>query len=361
MNKINFHKMAFEGAEVLHAEWARFCHSMRRPEAIEIGPTAHDAFMLSMCSGGILPGAGSEINRELTETGHWMMRWRRYGYPTFHLTHSLVAALLLTDCSSVSCEDFRFPFPSFLITMPCPKSPLAIDTPTGQSEVRWISVHTMDYPVDEDAPVLEDRLRSEDRFSKDGLNVRYQHSSVVRLIESDGLAAYERKILPNDDQTLESWLMTGLPIGAAHHLPSTSLDAACAKAGLRLVANLSLYLDAQRQAGVELPERYIRNPKKKKGRDKPGRKSGPAMPPAWILGRDIKLDAELRAAATQVARPASQQRAEWTLQSQHVVRGHWKSQRHGPGRSLQKKIRIEPYWRGPRLSEAVLRSFTEKS
>ena len=127
-----------------------------------------------------------------------------------------------------------------------------------------------------------------------------------------------------------------------------------------LVANLCLYLDAQLQEGG-LPERYIHNPKKKKRRDKPGRAMGPAMPPAWILGQDIKLSAELRGAAAQMARPKSQQRAEWTLQSQHVVRGHWKKQMYGPGRTLRKRIRVEPYWRGPRLAEAVLRSFTEKS
>lgn len=359
--KFNFHKVGFEIAEQIYQEWSAFCHSMKRPECIDIGTTIEDAFMLSMCSGGLLKGGGVEINRELAETNHWMLRWRKFGYPTFQLTHSLAAALLLTDCSSVSGGDFRFPFPSFLITMPYPKSPLSIDGEDGPAEVRWIVVHTMDYPVPEDSAKVEARLSDMGMFSKTPSDIRYNRSSMVRLIEPAGIGVFERKIFPSDDQTLESWLMTGIPLEAVHHLPSTSLDDSAARAGLRLVANLSLYLDAQRQEGHDLPERHIHNPKKKKGRDKPGRAIGPPLPPAWILGQDIKLEPELRAAATQSARPKGQQRAEWSLQSQHVVRGHWKMQPYGPGRSLQKRIRIEPYWRGPRLAEAVLRSFTEKS
>jgi len=353
--------MGFEIAEQIFGEWTQFCEGIHQPERSDIGTTVEDAFMLSVASGGLMRGGGPEINRELAETNHWMLRWRKFGYPTFQLTHSLAAALLLTDCSSVSGSDFRFPFPSFLITMPYPKSPLLIDGMQGQSDVRWIIVHTMDYPINDDAQKLEDWLRHGDVFSRAPSDIRYQQSSMVRLIEPAGIGVFERKPFPSPDQTLESWLMTGIPLDAVHHIPSTSLDDAAARAGLRLVANLCLYLDAQRQEGHDLPERHIRNPKKKKRRDKPGRSIGPALPPAWVLGQDIKLDAELRGAASQMARPKGQQRAEWSLQSQHVVRGHWKEQAYGPGRSLRKRIRIEPYWRGPRLSEAVLRSFTEKS
>lgn len=355
---LNLHKLSFELAETLAQRWFAFCHAYERPECIDIGPTAEDAFMLSAAADGLIAGGGAEINRELSESNHWMLRWRKFGYPTFQLTHSLAASLMLTDCSAVSGGDFRFPFPSFLINMPYPNSPISIDGERGSSGVRWIVAHQMRYPIPEDSPKLVDRLGAQGWIHKAPSDIRWMPCTMVRLIEPYGVGVFERKPLPDDDDTLESWLMTGIPIEAVHHLPSTSLDSAAARAALRLVANLSLYLDAQRQEGHDLPERRIRNPKKKKSHRRP-RDIGPALPPAWILGQGIKLDPELRAAASQVARPEGQQRAEWKLQSQHVVRGHWKMQAYGPKRSLRRKIRVEPYWRGPRLSEAVLRSFTE--
>ncbi len=356
---MNVHKLTFEIAEELAKRWERLCYEFNRPECLQIGQDAESAFMLGACSEMLSKHQSHEVNRELSETNHFALRWRSFGYPTFALTHSLAAALMLTDCSSVLGADFRFPFPSFLINMPYPNSPIRIDGAYGENDVRWIVVHTTDYPIEEDAPKLEKRLTERAWFKREPSDIRWQKSTMIRMVEHYGVGVFERKLFVQDDETLESWLMTGIPLEAVHHLPSTSLDDAAAKAGLRLVANLCLYLDAQRLAGHELPDRNISNPKKKNSYQKP-RQSGPALPPAWILGQDIKLDPELRGAAVQMARPENQQRAEWKLQSQHVVRGHWKMQSHGPRMSLKKKIRIEPYWRGPRLSEAVLRSFTGK-
>ncbi len=348
--------MSFDIAEALFRDWMHFCRQIDRVDAIDIGPRFEDAYLLGVCS-GVSTSFGLEMNRELAETGHWQLRWRRYGYPTFNLTHSLAAALLLTDCSAVKGSEFRFPFPSFLITLPYPKSPLVIDGAEGPGGVRWIMVNTMDCPQTKDAEKMDAWLSSGGWKKGSCKEVNPLPLTMVRLIENEGVGVFERKPFPKDDDTLESWLMASHPIEAVHHLETTSLDNAAAMAGLRLVANLCLYLDAQKQAGLDLPARG--NPKRKKSHRRP-RQSGPVIPPAWVLGTDIKLSPELRAAAAQSARPKSQQRPEWKLQSQHVVRGHWKMQRHGPQRSLRKKIRVEPYWRGPRLSEAVLRSFTEK-
>lgn len=41
------------------------------------------------------------------------------------------------------------------------------------------------------------------------------------------------------------------------------------------------------------------------------------------------------------------------LTQRFKVRGHWKSQPHGPGRSLTKEILIEPYWKGPDAAEII--------
>jgi len=41
---------------------------------------------------------------------------------------------------------------------------------------------------------------------------------------------------------------------------------------------------------------------------------------------------------------------------QFLVRGHWKSQPHGPNNSLRKSIHIEPYWKGPEDAKILARS-----
>ncbi|MBF0306746.1 MAG: hypothetical protein HQL41_13970 [Alphaproteobacteria bacterium] len=43
-----------------------------------------------------------------------------------------------------------------------------------------------------------------------------------------------------------------------------------------------------------------------------------------------------------------------------LVRGHWKSQVHGPGMTLRKLIHVEPYWRGPEMAELVDRPYLVK-
>jgi len=353
---INFHKVSFEMAEALFADWVYFCHSIDRKDAIDIGSRFEDAYLLGAC-GGVSRSFSREINQELAEANHWQLRWRKFGYPTFNLTHSLAAALMLTDCKNVLGADFSFPFPSFLITMPYPKSPICIDSADGVHDVRWIMVHTMDCPKPSDKDKIE-RWIHEGNWKAGRCDIEPEPLTMVRLLEKDGVGVFERKAFPKDDETLEQWLSVSHRIEALHHLQTTSLDDAAVLAGLRLVANLCLYLDAQKQIGNDLLKKQ--NPKKKKQKSyRRPRQAGPVMPPAWILGQGLRLSPELRAAAAQSARTEKKQQAEWKLQSQHVVRGHWKMQPYGPNRSLRKKIRVEPYWRGPRLSEAVLRSFTE--
>jgi len=45
---------------------------------------------------------------------------------------------------------------------------------------------------------------------------------------------------------------------------------------------------------------------------------------------------------------------------QFLVRGHWRSQAHGPGRTLRKQIRIEPFWKGPEDARVLLRNYKTK-
>lgn len=45
------------------------------------------------------------------------------------------------------------------------------------------------------------------------------------------------------------------------------------------------------------------------------------------------------------------------LASRVEVRGHWRNQAHGPGRSERKLIFIEPHWRGPDMAAAIQKAY----
>jgi hypothetical protein len=69
----------------------------------------------------------------------------------------------------------------------------------------------------------------------------------------------------------------------------------------------------------------------------------------WMFGQNVKLRPELRRLASEFALAQSKDHAVpgWKLRVQHVVRGHFKFQPHGEGRTQRKRIWVEPYWRGP--------------
>lgn len=109
---------------------------------------------------------------------------------------------------------------------------------------------------------------------------------------------------------------------------------------LRLLENLLVWMDC---SGTT-PERVHHIPRKKR---KSARNHG--WPTVWLVGDKVKLSKELMSSAKDYAlgKVSSKTGPDWELRMQHVVRGHWKLQCHGPGRTLRKRIWVEPYMRGP--------------
>jgi hypothetical protein len=48
------------------------------------------------------------------------------------------------------------------------------------------------------------------------------------------------------------------------------------------------------------------------------------------------------------------------LTSRQFVRGFWRRQVHGPGRTLRKLMYVEPFWRGPDTAEVISRPYVVK-
>lgn len=68
----------------------------------------------------------------------------------------------------------------------------------------------------------------------------------------------------------------------------------------------------------------------------------------YIVGRSFELEDQRVKEAVETGQ---------RIRTRHVVRGHWKRQRHGPGRTSTKLIFIQPYWRGPNGAEAEPKTY----
>jgi hypothetical protein len=123
-------------------------------------------------------------------------------------------------------------------------------------------------------------------------------------------------------------------------------DQLSVKAAVQVVRNFVAWLDSMGGLDKQVRPQPARRGKSKKSQEKAD--SG-VYPRVWLLGKDVKLRTELKRVASEIALGASKKHAPkgWRLRARQVVRGHWKQQPYGPGNSLRKLKRIEPYWRGP--------------
>lgn len=124
-------------------------------------------------------------------------------------------------------------------------------------------------------------------------------------------------------------------------LALSSTDRRCLRLVSRLVLGVCLAFD--RAASTMRPKRV------RTGGECRGRAVNDPILRRYILGRPVTVDARgyVRAYLSGETRgPVSVQ--SW-------IRGHWKSQPHGPGGTLRKFIHVEPYWRGPEDAPIAVR------
>lgn len=90
---------------------------------------------------------------------------------------------------------------------------------------------------------------------------------------------------------------------------------------------------------------------------RPRRKRGAPdiTPRTYALKADIKVDVRPALSDFMLGKRSSAPAV------QHVVKGHWKLQVHGPGRGQRKLIWVQPYWRGPEDAPIAVRSYAMKN
>jgi hypothetical protein len=262
-----------------------------------------------------------------------LAQWAHYGLNVFDLTHSLAAAFLLTEPQRTIPD---LPYPTFLITLPDGVLPMFFDVSMRKvlggiyGWARRLWVHR--FWVNGDYPVPQERYLWQ---SECGTIHLWNQQAPEKLDEYDNLV----------DRSLDAEERLDEPI--------LEQDLRTNQLALRIIRNLCSWLES-----TAAHQRSPENAHALKAKPPSGQ---PPVYPYWVLGREVKLSKELRAAAKSFALSAQDKetRVGWRLQSQFAVRGHWRHQPYGPGRSARRLQWIEPYWKGPTGTAVWSHVYTE--
>lgn len=256
--------------------------------------------------------------------------WHESGFPAFDLSHSMAAAMALTDPSDVLGEDFKIPFQAFAIRLP--SNFLFISGRDGKrQEAAYGLIHQM--PV----------------YQKGEGGTPEEHRILFRIIgrssQIEGLTSlWEINILPDPNKPLREWISSEVPtqknLSEAFTQKAVN-DRPSMNAFRRIAINVCLYIAALGKG------EKIERPKPKKSKRKIKEVAAPS-PNVWILGKEVHLDSHTINAARSwcSAQTDAVEMERWKLQSQFTVRGHWRNQLHGPKNSLVKRIWIKPFTKG---------------
>lgn len=288
---------------------------------------------------GLASEGKARFQTSMLET-HAHVRWCTFGLPAFELSPDALAGFVLTDPSDVHVADVRFPFPTFVVSLP--RGFWSIVAKDGSRDVAGVTliVHTYETLTTGTGPNGEDENRT---------------AIMIQLVCTDGTCLWDRVTWPREE-TFADWLNnTNVQYVIEGEL--TEAEQQLQFALRRTVINLALYVAAhgrgrKKQTGAGKARKHRKR--------KPKRAAKLSKPPAcevWVLGHMVKLKnaPELIAAARAAVGATSEQ---WRLSKRICVRGHHKRQAYGKGWKLRRWIWIQPYWKGPTDAERLAHLYT---
>lgn len=236
-------------------------------------------------------------------------KWVNAGSNQFQVTNDLAAALVLTDVPEATSSEMKLPYETLAFSIPQGTIPFAVPDEdvkyTEWADTLWIE------RVDEDKYLWI---------------IRWRELEIHQLFDAandEWFRTEDERELATDDETSFS---------AAH----------------KLVRNFALWLNAEgppelKRAKVDVPKKLA----EKRAR------SGEQWPRQWLFGKEVKISPELRRAAVEAVLGRSRHAVEgWSVRARFTVRGHWRNQAHGVGRSQRTRKWIAPFWKGPAEKEA---------
>lgn len=303
--------------------------------------------------GQLLTFTGSPLATQLAaDEGTFGVAWVDAGRPTFVVTAGLMAELLLTDPGKLTEADVAWPFEAFRIVLPNPDCGIEFTDVDGVSRVRMATIHVLAWngtdtrDVGSMQALVAAQTLGDFQAALHGVSVGNlpDPSRMIRAYAGDGLSVF-RDQLWCGAAPVSDWIKDGVCANDDPLLQSThalmDLDRHALRMAQRVAVNLALYLSSEDERVVG----PVWTPATKgEGKDKR----------TWTIGRAVKIDKEVREAATEVAAGGTKREG---TKVRFIVRGHFRNQACGVGRLDRKRIYIKPHWHGPVGAEAADRKY----
>jgi len=271
---------------------------------------------------------------------HFSANWVRHHMPVFQPSVSLFSALLLTDVSDVLISDIHLPFSTFVVVPP--------------QSLQWkISINNISHLVE--AIFLHDFLGvSADNIRLEKYKSAYRRGDIVTAMQGEercwsATLVYSGEFFgpgnPVHNFTVGEWLTyCGEPPVDDFHKGLKGALPLLAPA-VRVLVGLALYI-AEHGKGKRV-EPHTSKPRRRRA----GIEATSNRPTLYVIGENIKLGNELvDAAKLSISNNAH---ALWKVRRRFVVRGHYRNQACGTGRTERRLQWIQPHWKGPRDGERL--------
>jgi hypothetical protein len=315
-------------------------------------PTATSQYEFFSAQGvDVVPaGRGGSNEHQITEssfiqavvTYRWAWHWADCGFTTLRASHTYAAALMSTDPLRHH-EDLILPWRALRVEVP---SGLLV-TASGELDARWIYLCALDDDgVGEGAESLPPFVRLCSARTMLG------YSTHKLLEHRDVSVRNEAKLRINFASDLAQLLWTEQdPGGNVEWINGVKVVESDEKERLMLLAKNYV-------TGLLYTLQHTQHWKASESRHghrstRDGRRSPPTHRNVFC-GRPIAID--LRAVIREQLERSNRTPAPASVQS--LVRGHYKRQVIGVGRSGRKVIWVEPYWRGPEEAPIVVRPYS---
>lgn len=286
------------------------------------------------------------IQRLIDETDHaagavprlfWETRWQAFGCPAISIESRLAASLMLSECPEEVLEDLQAPWGAFVVRLPAG----LID----YEEVQYTHLAVHRYQSPPPPPLDELDLPPDIRRTaeKMGAYMAERQGTQWGLYGMSG----ERGHLQGEAPLIEH-------LGRAPRTYIVEPKLPIGDPGERIIA-----LFARLAVGVCLlaqSEGALRRKSTKKKERGPSRMGKGPTTTEYVLGQKVTVGFNCVDAVKEYVRgdARSLPAIQW------LVRGHWRNQPIGPGRTERKRIWIMPHWRGPQEAPKLFREYEFK-
>lgn len=274
---------------------------------------------------------------------HGLSRWYTGGLPRFRLSHGLATKLALTDPDGLDIDEFKFPFPTFLIELPFPNGPLVVDRAEGDAIDDVVTLLVSKYRCS--STKLNERVRASSlaEYMAWCLRMKSQSAWDIHCVHA---CLIGESVVFHEQRALQS------PLSISDH--ARPHDAApvifkraerAGKLAWRIIFNLALYLKHVDGRATSTSGRTVTT-------------DHGLSSLFYEVGSEVKIDHALIGAARAFCLNGKAH-AKWKLDKRFIVRGHWRRQATGAGHEDRRLIFVEPYWKGPPGAPVLARVHTD--